>query len=430
MGERYNVARRIAPFPAPFGPRPARLVRLVTMPSAARTLPIALLAATAALAAGCGKQTESADSVRAVTFPTIGTEGEEQEAAAELGFPVFATKNTTRIGGADPVADAAAAARAVFPSVSPETRPAAVALVDGGDWRTALAASVLMAEPVGAPMLLTDGTRLPRATEAALEALAPTGSEPAGGAQVVRVGDVPRPAGLESTDLVGPDPYALARAIDAFHASARGTASDDVLIVSADEPAYAMPAAAWAAKSGDPILFANRDTLPEPTRAALATHRRPRIYVLGPSDVISPKVTIELRKLGTVTRLGGQDPQANAVEFARYTDQNFGWGVVDPGHGLVFADPRRPADAAAAAPLSASGKWGPLLLTGDDGELPEVVADYLLDIQPGYRRDPTRGVYNHGWIIGDDEAISVAAQARIDTLLEIRPASNSLPSEP
>jgi hypothetical protein len=203
-----------------------------------------------------------------------------------------------------------------------------------------------------------------------------------------------------------------------------------VLLVSADEPAFAMPAAAWAAKSGDPILFTTRDTLPEPTRAALAAHQQPKIYVLGPSSVISPKVTVQLRRLGTVVRVGGQDPQTNAVEFAKYADDNFGWGVVDPGHGLVFADPRRPSDAAAASPLSASGKWGPLLLTGARGELPKVVEDYLLDIEPGYRGDPTRGVYNHGWIVGDDRAISVATQAQIDALLEIVPAGNSLPSQP
>jgi hypothetical protein len=32
-----------------------------------------------------------------------------------------------------------------------------------------------------------------------------------------------------------------------------------------------------------------------------------------------------------------------------------------------------------------------------------------------------RGVYNHGWLIGDESAIAGAVQARIDTLLEILP---------
>jgi Putative cell wall binding repeat 2. len=247
---------------------------------------------------------------------------------------------------------------------------------------------------------------------------------------VVRVGNVARPQDLKTTDLVGRDPASLARAIDAFQASAHGASSDNVLVVSADRPEYAMPAAAWAAKSGDPILFTNKDTVPEATRRALAAHQQPRIYVLGPSSVISPAVTRVLRTLGTVTRIGDQDAQSNAVAFARYADSSFGWGVVDPGHGLVFADPRRPADAAAAAPLSASGTWGPLLLTDDKGGLPKILSDYLLDIQPGYSKDPTRGVYNHGWIMGDDQAVTVEAQSLIDAALEIVPAKNSLPSQP
>ena len=32
-----------------------------------------------------------------------------------------------------------------------------------------------------------------------------------------------------------------------------------------------------------------------------------------------------------------------------------------------------------------------------------------------------RGVYNHGWVVGDESAISVDVQSRIDALLEIQP---------
>ena len=130
---------------------------------------------------------------------------------------------------------------------------------------------------------------------------------------------------------------------------------------------------------------------------------------------------IALEKLGTVKRIAGADPVANAIAFARFRDGDFGWYVVDPGHGLVFASTRRPQDAAAAAPLSAHGTYGPLLLLPDAGVLPAPLQDYLLDIQPGYDPDPVRGVYNHGWIVGDESAIAAAVQARIDTLLEIQP---------
>ncbi len=146
--------------------------------------------------------------------------------------------------------------------------------------------------------------------------------------------------------------------------------------------------------------------------------------MLGPEEVISEGVVRELRKLGSVKRVSGPDPVTNAIAFARFTDGSFGWGVTDPGHGLVFASARRTLDAAAAAPLSGSGTYGPLLLLPDAGELPQSLQDYLLDIQPGYDKDPVRGVYNHGWLMGDESAISADVQARIDTLLEIQPVDS------
>ena len=65
------------------------------------------------------------------------------------------------MGGADPVADAAGVAQAVFPARSPDTRPRAVVLVDQDDWRAAISAAQLMAPPLRAPVLLTEGDELP-----------------------------------------------------------------------------------------------------------------------------------------------------------------------------------------------------------------------------------------------------------------------------
>jgi len=385
----------------------------------------------ASVAAGCGRGSGSSDQPR--TTPTTGAKGTETTAAQDLGFPTFATKNTTRIGGADPVADAAAAARAVYTGASRISRPQAVVLADDGDWRVGLAASVLMSAPLRAPLLYAHGAdKLPPATQNALSALAPTGSKDAGGAQVIRVGKVPELDGLKTTDLRGDGAFALARAIDAFQAAARGTTSDRVVVVGADAPEYAMPAAAWAAKAGDPILFTRRDSVPEDTRAAIAAHQQPKIYVLGPPSAVSDKVLTKLKKLGSVTRIAGTTPAASSVAFARFVDGAFGWGVVDPGHGFVFANTQRPGDAGAAAPLSASGTYGPLLVTDDASKLPTALQSYLLDVQPGYTRDPVRGVYNHGWIIGDENAFSADVQSQIDALLEIVPVNErgSAPTTP
>lgn len=372
------------------------------------------------LLAGCGKSDD-----RDTRGPAFGAKAGDRDAAQALGFPTLATKNTTRVAGGDGVANAAAVAQAVYSSRSKVTRPAAVTLVDDEDWRGGIAAALLMSAPLRAPMLLSDDGNVPAATEEALKALAPRGARRAGNAQVIRIGAAGRPDDVKTTDVTGDGPFDLARNIDRFQSAATGKASDRVIVASADAPAYAMPAAGWAAKSGDPVLFVHKDSLPDPTRAALVAHQQPRIYVLGPSTVISPKVTTELRRLGTVTRVGGPDPVRNAIAFARFIDGPFGWGVVDPGHGLVFASAKRPIDAAVAAPLSASGSYGPLLVVDRGGSVPRALQQYLLDIQPGYESDPVRGVYNRAWLIGDPSTLSVDLQSQVDALLEIVPVQES-----
>ena len=387
------------------------------MPAPRRAL--ALLCLLPALAAaGCGGGGDDDDGNR----PKVGVKGDEAEAAGDLGFPAFATKNTTRVGGADSVANAAAVARAVYPGVEPASRPKAVALVGSEDWRAGVAAAALAAEPVGAPILLSEGRDLPAATREALDALSPTGSREVGRAQVIRVGDVAEPDNVKTTDIEGRTTAELAAAIDAVLAQARGRTSDHVVVVGSEKPEYAIPAAGWAAKSGDPVLFVDRDRVPAATKAAIQRHQQPKIYVLGPKSVVSDKAMRELRRLGTAERIeAGDDPVANAIAFSRFRDGSFGWGVSNPGHGLIFVNAKRPLDAVAATPLSSNGSYAPILLHTGGPRVDRALEGALLDIKPGYDKDPVTGVYNHGWIIGDTGAMTIANQARIDSHLESAP---------
>jgi hypothetical protein len=376
---------------------------------------------------GCGGGGDSSNgggSDRGGDQPVLGASGDEEQAddAPALGFPVFATKNTTRVGGGDPIADAAGVARAVYPARTDESSPRAVVIVEQGDWRAAISAAQLMAPPLRAPLLFSDGGELPAASAEALEELAPSGADQIDGAQVIRIGEAARPDNRKVNEVKGSSPSSLAQAIDRLQASAAGDPTDTVLVASADKPEFAMPAAGWAAKSGHPVLWTPRDMLPPETRAAITSRgKRPRIYVLGPEEAISETVLNQLKRLGTAQRIAGPDPVTNAIAFARYSDPRFGWNVVDPGHGLVFANVSRTLDAAAGAGLSGSGKYGPLLLLTEPGTLPPALQDYLLDIQPGFEQDPVRGVYNHGWLMGDESAITADVQSRIDALLEIQP---------
>jgi hypothetical protein len=356
--------------------------------------------------------------------PVLGASGDEEQAedAPALGFPVFATKNTTRVAGADPVANAAGAARAIYPARTDESSPRAVVIVEQDDWRSAISAAQLMARPLRAPVLFSEGGELPAASSEALEELAPSGAEEAGDAQVIRIGDAAEPENRDVTDVEGSSSTALAQAIDRLQIEAAGDPTDAVLVAPADSPDFAMPAAAWAAKSGQPVLWTTKGSLPPETRDAIRAHKRPRIYVLGPEDVIAESVVRELERLGPTRRVSGPNPVNNAIAFARFNDDGrFGWNVVDPGHGLVFANVGQTLDAVAGAAFGGAGQYGPLLLVTEAGTLPNEVQEYLLDIQPGYDEDPVRGVYNHGWLMGDESAISADVQSRIDALLEIQP---------
>ncbi len=383
----------------------------------APVLALCCLTLLGSLAAGCNKKDQGTPGSK----PQSGVTGDQGQAANLLGFPAFATKNTTRVAGGDPTADAAAVSLAVYPSTTVQNRPRAITLVGSDSWQAAVAAAVFISEPLRAPVLLSSKDELPAATRDAVGQLKPAGSRSLAGAQIVKVGDIATPEGYKSVTLGGDNPAAIASSIDRLQTRVAGRPSDSVVIVSSSAPAFAMPAAAWTAKSGDAVLFVNRDTIPAETVSRLRAHQQPKIYVLGPKSTISDAVVARLRRLGTVTRISGDSAVTNAIAFAKFIDGQFGWGVVDPGHGVVFANQERTLDAAAGAGLSASGSYGPLLLTDNSQRLPDALVQYLLDIEPGFDKDPVRGVYNHGWLLGDESSLSVEVQADIDTLLEIIP---------
>jgi hypothetical protein len=415
---------------------------------------IATVLALGATLAGCGKSgppRSSGSGARSLLAP-VSTQG-----ATGL-----ATKNTTRLGGPDPATDAAAVARAVYPGLTAHTRPQMVVLTDARDWLASLAASALAGAPLRAPLLYDDGGTLPDTTVQALGALHPTGAPALAGAQVMRIGKAPpTPAGYRiGTVPYTADPSTTASEIERLLELAGGGPPHQVIVVSTEAPAaQQMPVAGLAAESGAPILFVTAAGVPAATRATLSRLHRPAIYAVDPATIGSGPLA-ELARLGSVTPIGttagggagatpgagtGATPGAgtgttagggagvssveNAIAVSRFTDGSFGWGIKDPGHGLVFANDTRPLDAPASALLSASGDYGPLLLLESVTGLPSSLSTYLSDIQPAYSNAPqfrpAHGVYNHGWLIGDERAISAVTQAELDAALEISPRKSS-----
>lgn len=359
--------------------------------------------------------------VPAETSESAETEVSAGQTAEALGYPSFATNNTVRIGGSDPAANAAGAALAVFPSTTPEQQPAAVTLVDEDDWGGAIAASVLMASPVRAPILFSSRDEVPEVTAEAIDALDPQGSDETGDVSLFVVGEVAVPERPgKGLPIDSGDPAATAAQIATLRDRLFSEPPEHVVVAPSSNPELAMPAAAWAARSGDPVLFSGAKKLPPATAKALEKHPKVPVFVLGPSAAISNDVVNEIDEISKrVERVAGKTPAANALALARYSQGGFGWNVNDPGHGFVLVRSDSPADAAAVAPLSASGTWGPLLLTEAADRLPADVRSYFLDIKPGYTTDPTRAFYNHVWVIGDQDAISVEQQAEVNELAEL-----------
>jgi len=427
--EQPKAAPRKEPTPKPADPAPSPPRRRRGIPGAIKLVSALVLIAVAfivlAVVAGSGSKKSDEGAAPSVTTTVTSespstSEPEGGGGAAELGYPAFATSNTTRIGGPDPVSNAAAAALAVFPGTSEKQRPVAVALVGTEDWAGAIAAAVLMAEPIRAPLLFGEAGGVPGPTAEALGALQPGGGAASGGDAVFAVGDVQVPDGMSAAKVAAGDAATEAAAIARLRDRIAGSKPRAVILASSSEPAFAAPAAAYAARSGDPILFTDAKELPQETIAALRRHKNVPVYALGPGSAISGKVLKEVEGLGTkVKRISGDNPVAAAIAFARYDHGNFGWHVSDPGHGFVLARSDAPLEAAAAAPLSASGTWGPLLLTDSADTLPSELRGYFLDVKPGYTTDPTRAFYNHVWIVGDAGQISVEQQAEVNEVAEL-----------
>jgi hypothetical protein len=380
-----------------------------------RLLPVVALLLVAGIGFGVGYLVFN-DSSSDETTATVG-------GGRGAGFPEVATRNTTRVGGADAIADAASVALATYPSAGGVGAAPAVTIAPADNWQLALAAAPLVADPIGTPILLSNQSQVPPPTNDAVKALEPKGLDKANGTQAYVIGDVAAPDELKQSPVAGSDPADVADAIDGERAKITGEKDPaHILVVSSSDPALAMPAAAWAARSGDPILFADGDAVPTGTTNVVKRHPNTPVYVLGPESAISDKALKEL----TATRVGAADPVDNAIAFARFSDGDFGWNINDPGHGFAIANVSRPLDAPAAAPLAATGgSPGPLLLTDESASVPPALESFLSDVQPGFEDDPTRAVFNHTWIIGNTEAMSIGFQAQVDQLTKLAPVTNA-----
>ena len=314
-------------------------------------------------------------------------------------------KNATRLGGTSDAETATYVLQTAYPATRAENRPRVVVTVPD-DWRIALAATPLIARP----------------TNAALIVSSPSGLDAESRREIARLGA----ADVESPPSNAPAEWASR--VDERLASASGRFSADLILVSQDaDYQWALPAGAYAARTGTPILFVGRSGVPAATAAALARRSgRARMFVLGPPAAVPGGTLTALRRYGSVTRIAGGSYAENAVRFAEFRDAGAGFGWGHDGRGprryasvnSILVNGNRWQDGVVAAHLARAGKSGALLLTGGS-RLPPAVDDYLWRVRPRFSDTPAEGPYNQVWVVGSFDRISYGAQAWADYSQEI-----------
>ncbi|WP_042349745.1 cell wall-binding repeat-containing protein [Bacillus massiliigorillae] len=346
--------------------------------------------------------------------------------AANKNLVTMNTKNVTRLNTNNPIEAAVYVSQTIFPATEKENQPGTVILVQVDDWQAGLASADLIHHPNNGPILFMNRDGIPEATINEIRRLNPLGNSE--GTQVMVMGDVPSSilTALQSykvENIKGANAIELASQVDDKYARVSGGEyPNSVIIVSAQEEAklFSLAAVNWIAHMPEPILYVTKDEVPEATLQSLNKRENPNLYILGNEEVISKDIEKKLSAIGKVTRITGDDAVQTAVGFAKFKDDKtgFGWGLIEPGHGVSFISTATPELAIAAAPFSHLGKHAPLIWL-DNGSVSEPVYSFLASIKPTFKDDPTAGPYNHGFVIGTEEEISYRTQGIMDNKLEI-----------
>jgi hypothetical protein len=370
------------------------------------------------------------------------------------------TKHTTRLFGKSAFQKAVAVTQEVYPADGPtgmrnsypDDRPRAVTLLTPDDPITAITATPLIHFPDNAPVLYVTKDGIPRITRNELKRLKPVGIGRHNAVKAFVVGNAANPRvlgglqqlGLKAEPVVANDTFELANQVDKLYgsiqnpdegypimsdsATGEGSSTADVVIGNPANWQYILPATHWVSHMPTGLLWATKDTLPQPTIEALQRRQgNAQIYIFGGPDVVSSSVFRQLNQYGHVSRITEDDgvayntpapntPLSTAVAFSNMWDPvgMMGWNIVSVGHGFTIVRQNDWQGAVGSAILSHLGFHAPLLLTNRANKLPTLVDGYLKKVAPSFLVSPADGPYNMSYIIGDYKSISWKQQAAVD----------------
>lgn len=329
------------------------------------------------------------------------------------------TLNTTRIYGIDPIDTSIEISKIGFSSINPN----AVILINKNEIFDGIAATPLVHHPINAPILLTDGKTLTKEIILEIHRLSSSGHNRI---PIYLVGKVSKyienlltTLAFSTHTISGKNHYETACKIFEVKED-----FENILIISGEDFSEGLITTFWSAHHGDPILFVQRDRIPECTLRSIENTHDINIYIVGSTKTISETVEIDLSKIPSINkivRINGNDPYEIAVNFAKYKDSDtkFGWARdYEEGHAFTFSTLYNSIDIIPAAILAHMGKHTPLLLTEKDS-LPKVLSNYIESIKPIPSKDMPSPPFMHGFILGNEMAIPYSTQVDIDKILSI-----------
>ncbi|NJD01623.1 MAG: cell wall-binding repeat-containing protein [Ruminiclostridium sp.] len=330
---------------------------------------------------------------------------------------VINTLNTTRICGGDIFQNAVEISDIVYADKS----PGSIILANAQLYQDAFAATSLIHFPRNAPILYSQMNYISPDTINQIFKLRPGGVD---GTQVFLVGGVSyfteqqlNMLGLKTKRIAGPNFLETSAKVAEYL-----NYPENIMIVSGEDYREGLPACAWAAHMGDPVLFTAKDYLPVQTVNAILKTKNPNIFIIGSPNTVSSKIENELGKLNAkfVGRISGSTPYEIAVNFAKYKspDGKFGWNRTERnGHAFTFVSISSPFDNASGSLFAHLGKHTPILVVAND-RLPEATRSYIESVKPVPAPEP-RPPFMHGWVVGCENAISTRTQLEIENTLSI-----------
>jgi hypothetical protein len=382
--------------------------------------------------------------------------------------PTVATRNTTRLYGANPYQEAVSITQHVWPSAlplnapgekdNPTDRPRALTLLTPDDPLTAITATPIIHFPDDAPVLYVTKNGIPQVTLNEIKRLGVNGISRYHNVDAFLVGAAANSAvkkqlssiGLKSVSVTASTAPALANTVDKLYGSIQnpdsgvpgmgggatmGGGSSNVIIGSTSAYNYVLPATHWVAHMASGLFWVNQNSVPSATITALKRRNgQANIYLFGGPQQISHKVASQLSQYGRVVRVDNNDNVGfntnptdtapdTAIGFSKMWDPMgmFGWKITGAGHGFTLVNENDWQGAVASSPLSHLGFHAPLLMTTDANTLPSQVDAYYKSVAPTFTETPADGPYNMSYVIGNWKQITWNEQAHIDSISEMGP---------